>query len=194
MTKCRWALASALEEHYHDHEWGQPQHDDAKLFEFLILEGAQAGLSWRTILAKRAAYRQAFADFSPEKVAEFDSLQLQALLENPGIIRNRLKIAAAITNARAFLQVQQQFGSFDTYIWQFVDGQPLQNHWLTHEQLPAFTPLSVQISRDLQQRGFKFVGKTITYAFMQATGMVNDHTQHCFRYQQLASSPDAKLV
>ncbi len=187
MNKCRWALASACEEHYHDTEWGVPLHDDRKLFEFLVLEGAQAGLSWRTILLKRDAYRAAFDNFDAEKIAVYADASLQALLVNPGIIRNRLKIQSAVSNARAFLHVKQTFGSFDAYIWQFVGGQTKQNFWLTHAQLPAFSPESERMSKDLQQRGFKFVGKTICYAYMQAVGMVNDHTVDCFRHGQLSS-------
>ena len=187
MQKCRWALGSANEARYHDTEWGVPLHDDRQLFEFLILEGAQAGLSWRTILNKRPAYRLAFDDFDPAIVAHYDAEKLQSLLVNPSLVRNKLKLQSAIINAQAFLKLQQQFASFDAYLWQFVDGKPIQNHWLTHEQIPAFTPISEQLSRDLQQRGFKFVGKTIVYAYMQAVGMVNDHTVDCFRYQQLAS-------
>ncbi|MEY4211168.1 MAG: hypothetical protein RLZ92_1549 [Pseudomonadota bacterium] len=182
MQKCRWALASANEAHYHDTEWGVPLHDDRQLFEFLILEGAQAGLSWRTILDKRPAYRLAFDDFDPAIVANYDAQKLQSLLENPGIVRNKLKLQSAILNAQAFLKIQQQFASFDAYLWQFVDGKPIQNNWQAHDQLPAFTPVSEQLSRDLQQRGFKFVGKTICYAYMQAVGMVNDHTIDCFRH------------
>lgn len=185
MNKCRWALNSVVEEHYHDHEWGVPVHDDQRLFEFLILEGAQAGLSWRTVLEKREAYRLAFADFMPEIVAGYDEAKLEELRLNPGIIRNRLKLASAVQNARAFLKLQAEFGSFDCYIWGFVEGKPVQNHWQTHEQIPAFTTLSERISRDLSRRGFKFVGKTICYAFMQATGMVNDHTTDCFRHALL---------
>jgi DNA-3-methyladenine glycosylase I len=146
------------------------------------LEGAQAGLSWRTILDKRPAYRLAFDDFDPAIVANYDAQKLQSLLENPGIVRNKLKLQSAILNAQAFLKIQQQFASFDAYLWQFVDGKPIQNNWQAHDQLPAFTPVSEQLSRDLQQRGFKFVGKTICYAYMQAVGMVNDHTIDCFRH------------
>ena len=183
--RCRWALNSPVERDYHDHEWGVPLHDEPRLFEFLVLEGAQAGLSWRTVLEKRPAYRVAFDDFVPERVASYDAIKVAALLHNPGIIRNRLKIESAIQNARAFLTLQQRYGSFDQYIWDFVDGRPLQNDWQTHAQLPAYTPLSERISRELSRHGFKFVGKTICYAFMQATGMVNDHTTDCFRYLQL---------
>lgn len=186
MNKCRWALASTAEEQYHDTEWGVPLHDDKKLFEFLVLEGAQAGLSWRTILNKRPAYRLAFDDFEAETMAAYDDQKFAALLANPGIVRNRLKIQAAINNARAFLDVRQIFGSFDTYIWQFVNGAPQQNHWQSHRQIPAYSTESEQMSRDLRSRGFKFVGKTICYAYMQAVGMVNDHTVDCFRHSQLS--------
>jgi len=186
MNKCAWALQSAKEELYHDLEWGVAQHDEHKLFEFLILEGAQAGLSWRTILEKREAYRAAFDEFDPTKVANYDHCRMTQLLQNPGIVKNRLKIEAAVNNAKAFLIVQEKFAGFDEYIWRFVDHQPLQNHWLKPNELPAFTPLSIQISKDLQKRGFKFVGKTICYAYMQAIGMVNDHTVDCFRHPQLA--------
>lgn len=191
MSKCQWALASPAEEDYHDHEWGVPLHDDRRLFEFLILEGAQAGLSWRTILQKREAYRLAFDQFDAAKVAAYDADKLNVLLSNPGIVRNRLKIQAAIINAQAFLQVKQTFGSFDAYIWQFIGGEPKQNVWQTHAQLPAFSAESEQMSRDLQKRGFKFVGKTICYAYMQAVGMVNDHTTDCFRYPQLCKLPQS---
>jgi len=186
MNKCRWALASAGEEHYHDTEWGVPEFDDRKLFEFLILEGAQAGLSWRTVLAKRPAYQEAFDHFDAAKIANYDQEKIALLMQNPGIIRNRLKILAAIENARAFLQVTAQFDSFASYIWQFVDGRPKQNHWNDSKQIPAFTIESELMSKDLQRRGFKFVGKTICYAYMQAVGMVNDHTQNCFRYHDLS--------
>lgn len=185
MNKCQWALASSSEEHYHDSEWGVPLHDDRKLFEFLLLEGAQAGLSWRTILDKREAFRIAFDDFDAEKIARYDDDKVHRLLANPDIIRNRLKIRAAIGNACAFLNVQAEYGSFDSYIWQFVGGKPIQNHWQTHSQLPAFTPESQAMSKALQQRGFKFVGKTICYAFMQAVGMVNDHVVDCYRRSEL---------
>ncbi|MBP7227506.1 MAG: DNA-3-methyladenine glycosylase I [Longilinea sp.] len=185
LTRCTWAL-SPLSIAYHDQEWGVPQHDDRILFEFLILEGAQAGLSWETILKKRPAYRQAFANFDPQQVAAFDATQQAALLQNPGIVRNRRKIASAVQNAAAFLRVQAEFGSFDAYLWRFVEGRPIQNAWQSLRQLPAQTPLSERLSQDLRQRGFCFVGPTICYAFMQAIGMVNDHTTDCFRYHQLA--------
>lgn len=187
MNKCRWALASANEEHYHDTEWGVPLHDDRRLFEFLVLEGAQAGLSWRTILDKRPAYREAFDNFDPLAVAAYGHAKLEFLLQNPGIVRNRLKIQSAVTNAQAFLKILETFDSFDSYIWQFVDGQPRQNRWLEHKQLPAYSPESERMSKDLQKRGFKFVGKTICYAYMQAVGMVNDHVVDCYRHAELAS-------
>jgi len=171
---------------YHDEEWGVPLHDDRALFEFLVLEGAQAGLSWLTVLRKREAYRKAFAGFDPEKVARFTPRKIEHLLENPGIIRNRLKVHSAVSNARAFLEVQEEFGSFDRFIWDFVDGRPIQNHWRSDAELPAKTPLSDRISKELERRGFKFVGSTICYAHMQATGMVNDHTTDCFRYGAVA--------
>lgn len=170
---------------YHDHEWGVPQHDDRVLFEFLILEGAQAGLSWSTILNKREGYRNAFADFDPLKVARFDKAKIANLLKDPGIVRNRLKVEAAVINAKAYLEVQEQFGSFDAYIWRFTGGRPIQNVWKTMKQVPARTAESDAMSKDLRQRGFKFVGTTIMYAHMQATGMVNDHTVDCFRWRQL---------
>jgi DNA-3-methyladenine glycosylase I len=185
MNKCKWALSSPNEEHYHDHEWGVPVHDDRLLFEFLVLEGAQAGLSWSTILNKREGYRQAFDNFDAMKVASYDEAKIESLLNNSAIVRNRLKINAAITNAQAFIKVQDEFGSFDNYIWQFVEGQPIQNNWQEHRELPASTNLSDIISRDLKKRGFKFVGSVIVYAHMQATGMVNDHTTNCFRYDQI---------
>lgn len=190
MNKCAWALASPLEEHYHDHEWGVPVHDDRLLFEFLILEGAQAGLSWATILKKREGYRKAFDNFDVAAVAAFDDIKIAALLNNPSIIRNRLKIHAAVNNAQAFLKVQQEFGSFDRYIWRFVDGRPLYNNWQHQRDVPANTQASDIMSKDLKKRGFKFVGTTICYAHMQATGMVNDHTIDCFRHQQLKTSEE----
>jgi DNA-3-methyladenine glycosylase I len=182
-TRCRWAT-DELSAAYHDEEWGVPVHDDRRLFEFLILEGAQAGLSWITILKKRAAYRKAFDRFDPRKVARYESAKVAALLANEGIVRNRLKIAAAIGNAQAFLAVQKEFGSFDRYIWGFVDGRPVQNSRRADEALPARTPQSDAMSKDLASRGFKFVGSTICYAFMQAVGMVNDHDVECFRYSE----------
>lgn len=183
MDKCTWALASSLEEDYHDNEWGVPVHDDRLLFEFLILEGAQAGLSWSTILKKRDSYRQAFDNFDVTRIAQYDAVKVQELLENPGIVRNRLKVHSAITNAQAFLAVQAEFGSFDAYIWSFVDHQPVQNAWTNMKDIPTSTAQSDAMSKDLKKRGFKFVGSTICYAFMQATGMVNDHLVECFRYE-----------
>lgn len=184
VVRCTWA-AKEINVPYHDQEWGVPVHDDPKLFEFLILEGAQAGLSWDTILAKRARYREVFAGFDPEKVARFDASKVRALLADPGIVRNKLKISAAIDNARAFLEIQRQFGSFDAYLWRFVDGQPKQNAWKSHKQVPARTKESDALSKDLIQRGFRFVGSTICYANMQAVGMVNDHLVSCFRHKQV---------
>jgi DNA-3-methyladenine glycosylase I len=171
---------------YHDTEWGVPVHDDRRLFEFLILEGAQAGLSWETILKKREAYRRAFDQFDPVKVARYTEPKLAALREDPGIVRNRLKIAASVDNARALLAVQKEFGSFDRYVWQFVDGDPKTNIWRRREDVPARTEESDCFSKDLKRRGFRFVGSTICYAFMQAVGMVNDHTVSCFRHAELA--------
>jgi DNA-3-methyladenine glycosylase I len=182
--RCRWAT-SELNIPYHDEEWGVPLHDDRGLFELLILEGAQAGLSWDTVLKKRVRYREVFDGFEPEKVARYDQKKVRELLKDAGIIRNRLKIAATISNAQAFLKVQEEFGSFDKYIWQFVGGKPKQNAWKTHNRLPAKTSESDVMSKDLQKRGFRFVGSTICYAFMQATGMVNDHLVSCFRYAEL---------
>ena len=183
--RCAWAGSDPLYQVYHDQEWGVPVHNDRVLFEFLTLEGAQAGLSWITILRKRAAYRAAFAGFDPTAVARFDDARMAALLANPGIVRNRLKVASAITNARAFLRVQEEFGSFDAYQWRFVDGQPIRNTWQRMSDIPASTPVSEAMSRDLKRRGFRFVGSTICYAHMQAVGMVNDHTVDCFRWQEL---------
>ena len=184
--RCRWATSgNELYLAYHDNEWGVPQHDERVLFEFLILEGAQAGLSWSTILNKREGYRKAFAGFDPAPVARFGKRDLARLLANPEIVRNRLKVESAVINARAFLQVQKEFGSFDAYIWQFAGGKPIQNAWKTMKQIPASTAQSDAMSKDLKQRGFKFVGSTIMYAHMQATGMVNDHTVDCFRWRQL---------
>lgn len=185
MHKCGWALASPLEEHYHDSEWGVPVHDDRLLFEFLVLEGAQAGLSWRTVLSKREAYREAFANFDAQIVVEYDEAKLQQLMQNPGLIRNRLKLRSAIDNAQAFLEIQRRYGSFDRYIWQFVDGSTRHNCWRDLKQLPASTPESENMSKSLKQHGFSFVGPTICYAYMQAVGMVNDHVQDCFRYREL---------
>lgn len=185
-TRCRWAGSDPLYRAYHDEEWGVPVHDDRLLFEFLILEGAQAGLSWITILRKRDAYRHAFAGFAPHLVAAFGEDEIARLMNNACIVRNRLKISSAITNARAFIGIQQEFGSFDSYIWTFAGGRTLQNSWQRHEDIPASTAESAAMSRDLKKRGFKFVGSTICYAFMQAIGMVNDHTVDCFRHPDLA--------
>jgi DNA-3-methyladenine glycosylase I len=186
MKRCDWANGSELLQSYHDREWGVEVHDDGTLFEFLVLEGAQAGLSWSTILRKREAYRRAFDNFDARKISRYSEKTVSRLLANSEIIRNRLKIDAAIANARAFLQVQKEFGSFDRYIWQFVDGKPIRNSWRELADIPASTPESVAMSRDLKKRGFKFVGPTICYAFMQAVGMVNDHVVNCFRYRELA--------
>jgi len=184
-TRCRWAGSDPLYIHYHDTEWGAALHDDRKLFEFLILEGAQAGLSWITVLKKRENYRTAFDDFDPGKIAVYDSDKIENLLSDSGIVRNRRKIESAIENARAFLAVQNAFGSFDAYIWRFTGGKPIKNIWKTHEEIPSQTEESVAMSRDLKKRGFQFVGPTICYAFMQAVGMVNDHTTDCFRYDEV---------
>jgi DNA-3-methyladenine glycosylase I len=183
---------SELMTRYHDEEWGVPVHDDRRLFEFLILEGAQAGLSWETILKKRENYRAAFDGFEPAMVARYNARRVRELLSNPGIVRNRLKIAAAISNAAAFLKAQEEFGSFDAYIWQFVGGKPRRNTWQTSKQLPARTSESDAMSRDLARRGFKFVGSTICYAFMQAVGMVNDHALDCFRYEEIGRAWNGK--
>jgi DNA-3-methyladenine glycosylase I len=185
-TRCLWANTDKLLYlAYHDQEWGVPVHDDRLLFEFLILEGAQAGLSWYTVLRKRPNYLVAFDGFEPNKIAQYDEHKVSELLVNPGIIRNRLKINAAIQNAQAFIVIQHEFGSFDTYIWQFVSGKPILNAWTTGNEIPAETEVSRKISKDLLQRGFHFVGPTICYAFMQAVGLVNDHTTDCFRYQEI---------
>jgi len=184
IKRCHWAT-NELNIPYHDEEWGVPLHDDRRLFELLILEGAQAGLSWDTVLKKRPRYREVFDGFDVVKVARYDKKKVRELLRDAGIIRNKLKIAATISNAQAFLKTQEEFGSFDKYIWQFVGGKPKQNAWKTHKRLPAKTVESDAISKDLQNRGFRFVGSTICYAFMQATGMVNDHLVACFRYEDL---------
>ena len=184
-SRCAWAGNDPLYQAYHDEEWGVPVHDEHKLFEFLTLEGAQAGLSWITILRKRAAYCTAFAGFDPEIVAGFDAAKVAELLANPGIVRNRLKVESTITNARAFLKVQDEFGSFDAYQWRFVDGSPIQNAWRSLQEVPATSPVADAMSRDLKKRGFRFVGSTICYAHMQAIGMVNDHTTDCFRWPVL---------
>jgi DNA-3-methyladenine glycosylase I len=184
VTRCPWAK-NALNIPYHDEEWGVPLHDDQKLIELLILEGAQAGLSWDTVLQKRARYREVFDRFDAEKIARYDSKKVRRLLADAGIIRNRLKIDSTISNARSFLKIQEEFGMFDGYIWQFVEGRPKQNAWETHKQVPARTAASDAMSKDLKKRGFRFVGSTICYAFMQATGMVNDHVVSCFRHKDL---------
>ena len=188
VVRCAWATNEELI-HYHDREWGVPLHDDRLLFEFLILEGAQAGLSWNTILKKREAFRDAFDHFEAKAIAKYDVRNIQELLNNAGIIRNRLKINSAIKNAQAYLEVQKEFSSFDQYIWQFVGKKPITNRWTTHQDIPCNTPESDAMSKDLKRRGFSFVGTTICYAFMQATGMVNDHTMDCFRYRELKKLP-----
>jgi DNA-3-methyladenine glycosylase I len=182
LIRCEWVGTDPLSIAYHDQEWGVPVHDDRKLFEFLILEGMQAGLSWMTILRKRENFRAAFDEFDPVRIAGYDQEKFDELLNNPGIIRNRLKIKAASQNAGAFLAVQDEFGSFDAYMWQFVGGKPIVNSWLKMSEIPVQTEESVLLSKDLKKRGFNFVGPTIVYAHMQATGMVNDHTTDCFRY------------
>jgi DNA-3-methyladenine glycosylase I len=185
LIRCEWAGTDPLYVRYHDEEWGVPLHDDRGLFEFLILEGAQAGLSWSTILNKRENYRRAFDGFDPAAVARYDEAKIAALLADPGIVRNRLKVNAAVRNAQAFLAVQEAFGSFDAYVWRFVDGVPRQNAWDSLRDVPAETAESGALSKDLKRRGFTFVGPTICYAFMQAVGLVNDHVTGCFRYAQL---------
>jgi DNA-3-methyladenine glycosylase I len=188
IRRCDWAGASSLQYiEYHDTEWGVPAWDDRTQFEFLILEGAQAGLSWSTILNKRDGYRKAFADFDPQKVARFTQKRIGKILENPNVVRNKLKVNAAVTNARAFLEVQEEFGTFCDYIWRFVDGQPKQNRVKKHSDIAATSPESDAMSKDMKQRGFRFVGSTILYAHMQATGMVNDHLTSCFRYRECAA-------
>lgn len=190
VKRCEWAGNDPLYVAYHDREWGIPEHDDRKLFEMLILEGAQAGLSWSTILKKRENYRRAFDNFDPNIVAQYGDEKIAALLSDEGIVRNRLKINAGVQNARAFLQVQDEFGSFDAYIWRFVDGEPLVNASEDLNQIPAQTPESEAMSKDLKKRGFSFVGPTICYAFMQAVGMVNDHVIDCFRYGEIVEDYD----
>ena len=183
--RCTWAGDDPLYCAYHDEEWGVPLHDDRALFEFLTLEGAQAGLSWITILRKRENYRAAFDNFDPERIARYGASKIESLLQNPGIVRNRLKVEAAVNNARRFLEVREKYGSFDAFVWQFVGGKPMQNHWRGHAEIPASTVESDAMSKELKRRGFKFAGTTICYAHMQATGMVNDHTMDCFRYLEL---------
>jgi len=185
-TRCQWCLqGNDAYIRYHDEEWGVPVHDDRLQFEFLMLEGAQAGLSWSTILNKREGYRKNFANFDAEKVARFTPKRLEKILLDPGVVRNRLKVESAVVNARAFLKVREEFGSFDAYVWRFVGGSPIINAWKTMREVPATSRESDALSKDLKQRGFKFVGSTIMYAHMQATGMVNDHTVDCFRYREL---------
>ncbi|SCW72694.1 DNA-3-methyladenine glycosylase I [Paenibacillus tianmuensis] len=186
--RCGWCNEDPLYIDYHDKEWGVPVHDDWKLFEMLILEGAQAGLSWYTVLKKRDRYREAFDGFDPKAVAAYDDAKLDELLGDPGLIRNRLKMRAAVTNAKAFLAVQEEFGSFDRYIWQFVGGDTIRNRWQSLKDVPASTPESDAMSKELKKRGFTFVGSTICYAFMQATGMVMDHTVDCFRFAELSEA------
>ena len=185
-NRCGWCGNDPLYVAYHDQEWGVPVYDDQTLFEFLILEGAQAGLSWSTILKKREGYRLAFDRFDVEKVARYDGIKISALLTDPGIVRNQLKIGSAVTNAQAFLNIQDEWGSFSDYIWSFVDGRPIQNAWRSLAEIPGKTPLAEALSKDLKKRGFRFVGPTIIYAQMQATGMVNDHLVDCFRYAEIA--------
>jgi DNA-3-methyladenine glycosylase I len=186
VNRCEWAEGT-FEQYirYHDEEWGVPVHNERTHFEFLILEGAQAGLSWATILKRREGYRKAFADFDPEKVARFDEAKIQELLQFEGIIRNKLKVHSAVSNAKYFLEIQQEFGSFDAYIWGFVDSSPIVNHWRSMSEVPATSPESDALSQDLKKRGFKFVGSTIMYAHMQACGLVNDHTVDCFRFGEV---------
>jgi DNA-3-methyladenine glycosylase I len=183
--RCEWCGTDPLYVDYHDNDWGVPVHDDRLLFEMIVLEGAQAGLSWSTVLKKRESYRKAFDNFDPAKVARYTDKRMARLLENPGIIRNRLKVASAVRNAKAFLKVVDEFGSFDAYIWRFVDFKPIQNKWKHMKELPASTPESDAMSKDLKKRGFNFVGSTICYALMQSIGMVNDHVVDCFRYREI---------
>jgi DNA-3-methyladenine glycosylase I len=186
ICRCGWVVGgNELYEAYHDHEWGVPVHDDRKHFEFLILEGAQAGLSWLTILKRREGYRKAFANFDPTKVAKYDQDKIESLMADEGIIRNRLKITSCVNNAKLFLQIQKEFGSFDKYIWKFVKEKPIQNNWKSLKEIPPESNESKALSADLKKRGFKFVGPTIMYAYMQATGLVNDHTADCFRFKSI---------
>ena len=191
--RCGWCGDDPLYVTYHDEEWGVPVYDDRTIFEFLILEGAQAGLSWSTILKKREGYRRAFDDFDVEKIARYDGIKISALLTDPGIVRNQLKIGSAVTNAQAFLKLQDEWGSFSEYFWSFVDGRPIQNAWRTLAEIPAKTPLADTISKDLKNRGFRFVGPTIVYAHMQATGMVNDHLVDCFRYPEIVAMSERSI-
>ena len=192
MKRCDWCAGDELYERYHDEEWGVPVFDDHTLFEFLILEGAQAGLAWITVLRKREGYRKVFDNFNAEKIARYTDKKIEKILLNPAIIRNRLKVQAARTNAQCFLAVQEEFGSFSDYIWDFVDGEPIQNAWKTMKEVPATSPISDKLSKDLKKRGFKFVGSTIMYAHMQATGMVNDHLVSCFRHKECKELAKAK--
>ncbi len=194
--RCSWAASTTPEFciPYHDHEWGVPLHDDQKLFEFLVLDGFQAGLSWATILKKRERFRKVFDDFDPSRIARYRPAKIERLMQDKGIVRNRLKIEAAVSNARAYLRVQEEFGSFDRYIWAFVGGAPIINTWNSWEQIPSTTPESDAMSRDLKLRGFSFVGSTICYAFMQASGLVNDHETGCFRYQELVEATGSQGV
>lgn len=185
VRRCNWSVSDPIYIKYHDKEWGVPVHNDRKLFEMIVLDGAQAGLSWLTILKKRENYRKAFDNFDPKKVAKYDKRKISQLLKNEGIIRNKLKVESAVTNAKAFLKVKEEFGTFDKYIWKFVDGKTKVNSWKTLKHIPATSKESDAMSKDLKVRGFKFVGSTICYAFMQAAGMVNDHTVDCFRYKEL---------
>jgi DNA-3-methyladenine glycosylase I len=185
VKRCNWSVSDPIYIKYHDKEWGVPVHNDRKLFEMIVLDGAQAGLSWLTILKKRENYRKAFDNFDPKKVAKYDKRKIAQLLKNDGIVRNKLKIESAITNAQAFLNVKEEFGTFNKYIWKFVNGKTIINSWKILKEIPAFTKESVVMSKDLKSRGFKFVGSTICYAFMQAAGLVNDHTIDCFRYKEL---------
>ena len=190
--RCAWGKASELSVAYHDTEWGVPLHDDQKWFEFIVLDGAQAGLSWETILRKRVRYREVFDNFDPQKVARYTQRKVDKLLADPGIVRNKLKVNSAIRNAKAFLKIQEEFGSFDLYIWDFVDGKPIQNAWKSMKTVPATTPLSDTVSQDLKARDFNFVGSTIVYAFLQSAGIVNDHVVTCFRYKQVRALGKAR--
>jgi len=183
--RCAWGTSDPLLTEYHDRDWGVPAHDEKRLYEFLVLEGAQAGLNWRTILSKRENYRRAFANFDPSRVAQFKAGDVKRLLADPGIVRNKLKVAAAVTNAQKVLEIQKEYGSFDRYIWQFVGGKPIKNNFRSVSDIPATTKESDAMSKDLRKRGFKFVGSTICYSFMQAVGLVNDHTVDCFRYNEV---------
>lgn len=185
INRCGWSISDPLMIDYHDKEWGVPVHDDRKHFEMIVLDGAQAGLSWQTVLRKRESYREAFDNFDPKKVARYNEKKIRELLNNPGIIRNRLKVNSAVVNAKAFLEVTDEFGSFDKYIWQFVGHRTIHNEWKSLKELPAKTSVSDAMSKDLKKRGFNFVGSTICYAYMQAAGMVNDHTTECFRHKEL---------